>query len=97
MSDKKDSLVVGHVHCKEKNEYLHVSMQEPEIKMWTDTECIALGNRYNFWSQEMFKGDKSAKELLTEGAESYNADIIVVGFHGRKGPKGDPTIMGSAV
>ena len=27
----------------------------------------------------------------------YKADISVVGYHGRKGPKDDPTVMGSAV
>lgn len=65
--------------------------------MWTDTECIALGNRYNFWSQEMTLGKDTAKELLTEGAGLHHADILVVGFHGRKGPKDDPTVMGTAV
>jgi len=30
-------------------------------------------------------------------AEEVNIDINVVGFHGRKGPKVDPTVMGTAV
>mmetsp|Transcript_5537 Transcript_5537/g.9448 ORF Transcript_5537/g.9448 Transcript_5537/m.9448 type:complete len:188 (-) Transcript_5537:96-659(-) len=30
-------------------------------------------------------------------AQKQNASIIVVGTHGRKGPKADPTVMGSAV
>lgn len=30
-------------------------------------------------------------------AKSISADITVVGQHGRKGPKADPTVMGSAV
>lgn len=62
-----------------------------------DTDCIALGNRYHFWSKEMVTGDKTAKELLNEGAIERKADIIVVGFHGRKGAKEDPTVLGTAV
>jgi len=30
-------------------------------------------------------------------ATDLSADVAVVGWHGRKGPKKDPTVMGSAV
>ena len=30
-------------------------------------------------------------------AIDHKVDLTVVGFHGRKGPKDDPTVMGSAV
>ena len=40
---------------------------------------------------------ESAKSLLLDMASLYKADIMVVGFHGRKGQKEDVTIMGSAV
>ena len=43
----------------------------------------------------------TAKEKLNNIAEDHtkNGDkvIMCVGFHGRKGPKEDPTVMGSAV
>lgn len=42
------------------------------------------------------KGD-SAKELLNQIAFDNKVDLTVVGYHGRKGPKDDPTVMGSAV
>jgi hypothetical protein len=42
------------------------------------------------------KGD-DAKTLLNLMAKENKADLAVVGYHGRKGPKEDPTIMGSAV
>jgi len=35
--------------------------------------------------------------MLNEIATKDGADICVVGYHGRKGPKADPTVMGSAV
>lgn len=41
--------------------------------------------------------DLSAKEMLQTMAVENNADIIVTGFHGRKGQKEDPTVMGTAV
>lgn len=44
----------------------------------------------------MQAGD-SAKSLLLEMASLYKADILVTGYHGRKGIKEDPTIMGTAV
>lgn len=40
---------------------------------------------------------ETAKGLLLEMAGLYKADVMVVGFHGRKGVKADVTIMGSAV
>ena len=30
-------------------------------------------------------------------ARNLLAEVVVIGFHGRKGPKADPTLMGSAV
>ena len=97
MSDKNDHLTLAHVWNAEKNEYLPDNMKEAYIKSQGDTECIALGTRYFFWSQELVKGEATAKELLNEGAKERNSDIIVVGFHGRKGPKEDPTVLGTAV
>jgi len=42
------------------------------------------------------KGD-TAKNLLNLMAKENKVDLAVVGYHGRKGPKDDPTVMGSAV
>ena len=64
MHDKRDSIVVAHVWNKEKNEYLEDKMKEQYIKPWADAECIALGDRYTFWSKEMVEDGPSAKQLL---------------------------------
>jgi len=42
------------------------------------------------------KGE-TPKQVLNRMALDHKVDITVVGFHGRKGPKDDPTVMGSAV
>ena len=43
------------------------------------------------------EGGPTAKELLNDAAGRLNANVCVVGYHGRKGPKKDPTVMGTAV
>lgn len=43
------------------------------------------------------KEDETAKIVLTNLAKEFEADLTVVGYHGRKGEKEDPTVMGSAV
>jgi nucleotide-binding universal stress UspA family protein len=40
---------------------------------------------------------KSTKQQMVEIAEEYKAGVLVIGLHGRKGPKMDHTILGSAV
>lgn len=97
MDEKKDKVVVAHCWSAAKNEYLPMDMKLDFIKDKSDTDCIALGDRWTFDGIEMVEGGKSAKELLNESAEKHQAHVAVVGYHGRKGEKADPTIMGSAV
>ena len=42
--------------------------------------------RYTWYDHEMQAGD-SAKSLLLEMAGLYKADLLVTGYHGRKGIK----------
>jgi nucleotide-binding universal stress UspA family protein len=46
---------------------------------------------------EEVKEDVSVKQQMVESAVNHHADVLVVGMHGRKGPKEDHTILGSAV
>lgn len=55
-----------------------------------------MGHRFQFFDEEIFL-DQNAKHVLTKCAEDNKVDVTVVGFHGRKGVKMDPTVMGSAV
>lgn len=56
-----------------------------------------MGSKYFYNEEEIIDGESTAKSLLTQIATKRQVDLSVVGFHGRKGPKADPTIMGSAV
>ena len=63
-----------------------------------DTECTGrFGKKFHLNMVDNFEGKKSTKEIVSEVAAAEKADVLVVGFHGRKGPKEDPTIFGSAV
>jgi len=97
MDEKKDKLVVAHCWSAKKNEYLPMDLKPDFIKDKVDTECIALGDRWAWDGMEMTEGGKSAKELLNEAANRNEVQVCVVGYHGRKGPKLDPTVMGTAV
>jgi hypothetical protein len=97
MNERKDEVVVAHCWSAKKNEYLSLELKYDHIKDSSDTECIALGSRWQFDDMEMVDGGKTAKELLNEAAEKHNVHVCVVGWHGRKGPKKDLTVMGSAV
>lgn len=37
------------------------------------------------------------RSMLLKISQDLKSDMIVVGFHGRKGIKDDPTVMGSAI
>ena len=72
------------------------------IKTRCDTDGIALGKRYHWHEENLEKAleDKSnvtAKDLLQKASSERNVDVMCVGFHGRKGLKSDPTVMGTAV
>ena len=91
-----DNITVANVWSKEKEEYLHFSLKNKYIHDVTESECIHLGNRYSFHSR-LSDPQKTTRQILTEISDEVGAQITVVGFHGRKGLKEDPTVMGSAV
>ena len=97
MNEATDKIVVAHCWSAKKNEYLPIDQKNDFIRDKVDTECIALGDRWVFDSMEMVDGGKAAKELLNDAAQRNKAHVCVVGYHGRKGPKKDPTVMGTAV
>ena len=61
-----------------------------------DAHLIGIKKRYTWYDHEMKEGE-SAKQHLLDMSNLYNADLLVTGYHGRKGIKEDPTIMGTAV
>lgn len=94
---KGDRISVVHIFNRNKK-YLDFRMQPESIRMDYDSECIGrFGKKFSINMVENFDGKKSTKEIVSEVAEEQKGDVLVVGFHGRKGPKEDPTIFGSAV
>ena len=89
-------VVVSNVWSQEKEEYLKFNLKNKYIQDVTSSECADLGHRFSFQS---IKADPafSTKEQLMRCAHEQKSDIICVGFHGRKGLKADPTVMGTAV
>jgi len=47
--------------------------------------------------EEQICNGQTAKSVLAAICKECDATISVVGYHGRKGPKEDPTVMGTAV
>ena len=79
-----------------KEEYVPYNCKKEFIKEHAQASCAALGKRYH-WVEHELEDDHVAKEVLVHLAKEHLIDVMVVGFHGRKGLKDDPTVMGSAV
>ena len=93
-----DELVIAHAWQLEKEEYLKYNLKRDYIREHAEADFTYMGNRFHYHEQEIRpeQGD-TAKSCLNAMAKEVSADVTVVGYHGRKGPKEDPTVMGSAV
>lgn len=94
-----DKLIVAHAWSRDKEEYLPAHLKKDWIKDQRSSEFISLMDRFLFRDEEIKpdKEDETAKNVLTNLSKELLADITVCGFHGRKGKKEDPTVMGSSV
>jgi hypothetical protein len=92
----QDEMYVGLAWSIAKEEYLPYNCKKDYIKNMATSSCAGLGKRFH-WVEHELKEGQSAKEVLVGLAHENDIDVMVVGFHGRKGVKDDPTIMGSAV
>lgn len=80
-----DSIVVGHVYKREKT-YLPFNMQPENIKQTYESLILGYGRNARIFYEEL--EDKSTtKEHVLSMARRANAECLVVGMHGRKGPK----------
>ena len=94
--EDKDVLEIAHAWSKEKEQYLKYNLKKDYIRERQEADFLYLGKKFRFNEEEIVEG-KTAKQILNEVCEAIKCDINVVGFHGRKGPKEDPTVMGTAV
>jgi len=92
----KDTLVVGSISDKRKESYLPWNMKPHYLNDCYEAKILPLGNYGRYATREV-DPNRNTKECLWDLAEFEKADLIVVGNHGRKGPKGDETVCGSAV
>ena len=80
-----DFLTVAHVFDREKT-YLPFNMHAENIRQTYESLIIGYGSKaFLMWEQKDPK--LTTKEHVNEMARRSKADIIVVGMHGRKGPK----------
>ena len=91
-----DKLQVCHAWSNAKEEYLKYNFKKDYIRKQIEAQYISLGERFHYIEEEI-KEDETAKEVLNNLSKERHASLCVVGFHGRKGPKADPTVMGTAV
>lgn len=92
----EDNISVSNIWSIDKEDYLPHDLKHENIRTMVDAHLIGIKKRYAWYDHEMNEGD-NAKNLLLELASLHNADLLVTGYHGRKGPKEDPTVMGTAV
>jgi len=93
-----DNVTIAHVSDKSKG-YLPMKMRPHYVKTSYETKIITTctpEKTASYWEEE--KDVKlNSKQMLWNMAEKKEASIIVVGGHGRKGPKADETVLGSAI
>lgn len=91
-----DYTIVSHVYSNAKD-YLSFHLKPENIKQ--DYEAKLIGTHSSKWSLiwEHREKDLSTREHIMEITERSNCNILALGYTGSKGPKQDPTLLGSAV
>jgi nucleotide-binding universal stress UspA family protein len=92
-----DHIIVVHIFDNSKA-YLLPELRSDYIYRTTESQLLPYvsPSKYSlYWMPR--DPSKSTRQQLVETAQLQNASIMVVGFHGRRGPKQDATVMGSAV
>jgi len=90
-----DHLVVGHISDKKKD-YLPWNMRSNFVADAMEAKLMPIGQKGRYCHREKDEG-KTTKEMLWDLAEFEKATIVCVGNHGRKGPKGDLSVAGTAI
>lgn len=82
----QDTLVVGSITNAKKDSYLPYNMKSQYLSDAYEAKILPLG-KHGRWAKRESDDKKSTKEQLWDLAEFEHCDLIVVGNHGRKGPK----------
>eukprot|EP00344_Euplotes_crassus_P004962 CAMPEP_0196996028 /NCGR_PEP_ID=MMETSP1380-20130617/2017_1 /TAXON_ID=5936 /ORGANISM="Euplotes crassus, Strain CT5" /LENGTH=289 /DNA_ID=CAMNT_0042411875 /DNA_START=13 /DNA_END=882 /DNA_ORIENTATION=+ len=91
-----DYTIITHVSNDSKT-YLDMKYKPDIIKQ--DYESWMIGLHSSKWELVFHKKESglTTQEQIVELSENYRSDILVLGYHGRKGAKEDPTLLGSNV
>lgn len=87
--------MVGHIYDKKKT-YLPMKMKSHYIKTSYETKLISLGKQALYEDEELEEKMES-KAQIWDLAQRKDTSIMVIGGHGRKGPKKDETVLGTAI
>jgi hypothetical protein len=96
LKKENDYMIVSHVY-DDKKDFLDYKFKPDNIKQ--DFEAQLIGTHSSKWVLVWQHKDNTmtTKEHMVAIAEEYKSDVLVLGFHGRKGLKDDPTLLGSNV
>ena len=93
-----DNLFVAHAWAQEKEEYLKWKHKKDNVNASVCSDYVWLNKNFRYIEREIMSDqDETAKSVLTSAAKEAKATVTVCGWHGRKGPKEDPTCMGTSV
>ena len=80
-----DQLTVAHIY-DDKKEFLAFDMKPQALRQKYEQLTLLMGPKASLaWNK--VKDGKTTKEQMVDIAEEYNAGVLVIGLHGRKGPK----------
>ena len=93
-----DSLALAHVYNPSKG-YLPLNMRPESIRSLYEAELLARFTKSDHTTMlwEQLPEGNTTKEKVATMVEEYKADLLAVGFNGRKKATSDPTVLGSAV
>jgi len=91
-----DYIIVSHVFSNDKKHPL-IQFKQENIKLSYEGKLI--GTHSSKWTMiwEHLEKNLTTKEHVNKIAKDMDSDIMAMGYVGRKGPKSDPTLLGSAV
>lgn len=80
-----DKMTISHIYNREKS-FLPFNQQPDALRKTYESLTVSMGSKISLWWEEAdFK--LSTKEHMVLLAQKSFASLIVIGMHGRKGPK----------
>lgn len=94
LRQKDEYLVVVHVYDTAKS-YLPPKFKAEHIKETFEVACVSRVPKGRYEVRIVEAGGLKARDALVRVTRECGAKLLVVGSHGRKGPKQDPSLLGT--